>query len=215
MLFPAIQPDKTWHFPVSDTHTLYIEESGNPEGVPVVFLHGGPGGSCEPGHRRFFNPEEYRIILFDQRGCGKSKPHASLEENTTWDATTSSAKNAYNQAGISASDIDISEIHDAFTIVELVAYEDLGFAKPGESYKKIEAGYFELDGKLPVNTSGGLKAKGHPVSASGLAQIYELTKQLRNECRDRQVTNAKIGLAQNIGGAGGTITCNILKKVSG
>ena len=85
MLFPAIQPDKTWHFPVSETHTLYIEESGNPEGVPVVFLHGGPGGNCEPGHRRFFNPEEYRIILFDQRGCGKSKPHASLIENTTWD----------------------------------------------------------------------------------------------------------------------------------
>jgi proline iminopeptidase len=85
MLFPAIQPDKTWHFPVSETHTLYIEESGNPEGVPVIFLHGGPGGNCEPGHRRFFNPEEYRIILFDQRGCGKSKPHASLIENTTWD----------------------------------------------------------------------------------------------------------------------------------
>jgi proline iminopeptidase len=85
MLFPAIQPDKTWHFPVSGTHTLYIEESGNPEGVPVIFLHGGPGGNCEPGHRRFFNPEDYRIILFDQRGCGKSRPHASLDENTTWD----------------------------------------------------------------------------------------------------------------------------------
>ncbi len=85
MLFPAIQPDKTWRFPVSDLHTLYIEECGNPEGVPVVFLHGGPGGSSEPGHRRFFNPESYRIILFDQRGSGKSRPHASLEENTTWD----------------------------------------------------------------------------------------------------------------------------------
>jgi proline iminopeptidase len=85
MLFPAIQPYKTGRFPVSDIHTLYIEESGNPDGVPVVFLHGGPGGSCEPGHRRFFDPEEYRIILFDQRGCGKSKPHASLENNTTSD----------------------------------------------------------------------------------------------------------------------------------
>jgi len=85
MLFPAIQPYKTGRFPVSDIHTLYIEESGNPDGVPVVFLHGGPGGNCEPGHRRFFNPEEYRIILFDQRGCGKSKPHASLEDNTTAD----------------------------------------------------------------------------------------------------------------------------------
>ena len=85
MLFPAIQPGQTWRFPVSDLHTLYIEECGNPNGVPVVFLHGGPGGSCEPGHRRFFNPEAYRIILFDQRGAGKSRPHASLEENTTWD----------------------------------------------------------------------------------------------------------------------------------
>lgn len=85
MIFPAILPDKTWQFAVSDLHTLYLEESGNPDGVPVVFLHGGPGGSCEPGHRRFFDPEKYRIILFDQRGCGKSKPHASLEQNTTWD----------------------------------------------------------------------------------------------------------------------------------
>ena len=85
MLFPAIQPSRTWRLPVSDLHTLYIEESGNPKGTPVVFLHGGPGGSCEPGHRRFFNPEAYRIILFDQRGSGKSRPHASLEENSTWE----------------------------------------------------------------------------------------------------------------------------------
>ena len=85
MLFPAIQPGTTWRFPVSDEHTLYLEESGNPQGVPVVFLHGGPGGNSDPSHRRFFDPEKYRIILFDQRGCGKSKPHASLSNNTTWD----------------------------------------------------------------------------------------------------------------------------------
>lgn len=85
MLYPAIQPASTRRFAVSDLHTLYIEECGAPDGIPVVFLHGGPGGACEPGHRRFFNPEAYRIILFDQRGCGKSRPHASLEDNTTWD----------------------------------------------------------------------------------------------------------------------------------
>ena len=85
MLFPAIQPAKTWRFPVSELHTLYVEECGTSDGVPIVFLHGGPGGACEPGHRRFFDPEAYRIILFDQRGCGKSRPHASLEDNTTWD----------------------------------------------------------------------------------------------------------------------------------
>ena len=85
MLFPSILPGKTWRFPVSDTHQLYLEESGNPEGIPVLFLHGGPGGCCDPVHRRFFNPEKYRVILFDQRGAGKSRPHASLEDNTTWD----------------------------------------------------------------------------------------------------------------------------------
>jgi len=85
MLFPAIQPSNTWQFAVSGTHNLYLEECGNPDGVPVVFLHGGPGGNCEPGHRRFFDPERYRIILFDQRGAGKSRPHADLEQNSTND----------------------------------------------------------------------------------------------------------------------------------
>ena len=85
MLFPAIQPSRTFYLPVSSDHRLYIEECGNPTGVPVVFLHGGPGGSCEPVHRRYFDPERYRIFLFDQRGCGKSRPHASLLDNTTQD----------------------------------------------------------------------------------------------------------------------------------
>ncbi len=85
MLFPAIQPLQTFHLKVSDRHELYIEECGNPAGVPVIFLHGGPGGSSEPAHRRYFDPERYHIILFDQRGCGKSRPHASLENNTTQD----------------------------------------------------------------------------------------------------------------------------------
>ena len=85
MLFPAIIPEYSFHLKVSDVHELYVEECGNPQGVPVVFLHGGPGASCEPVHRRYFDPEHYRIILFDQRGCGKSKPHASLQDNTTQD----------------------------------------------------------------------------------------------------------------------------------
>jgi proline iminopeptidase len=83
MLFPAIQPDNHFYLQVSSVHELYVEQSGNMAGIPVVFLHGGPGASCEPVHRRFFDPEKYRIILFDQRGCGKSRPHASLQHNTT------------------------------------------------------------------------------------------------------------------------------------
>jgi proline iminopeptidase len=84
-LFPAIEPYRTAFLPVSARHKLYYEEVGNPRGVPVVFLHGGPGGWFLPDDRRFFDPAHYRVVLFDQRGCGRSTPHAELAENTTWD----------------------------------------------------------------------------------------------------------------------------------
>lgn len=83
-LFPPIEPYKTGHLDVGDGHNLYWELCGNPDGKPVVFLHGGPGAGISPDHRRQFNPEKYNILLFDQRGCGRSTPHASLEANTTW-----------------------------------------------------------------------------------------------------------------------------------
>jgi proline iminopeptidase len=82
-LYPHIEPYVNHTFEVEPPHKLHVEECGNPDGIPVVFLHGGPGSGCEPYHRRFFNPDKYRIILFDQRGCGRSKPHAELENNTT------------------------------------------------------------------------------------------------------------------------------------
>jgi proline iminopeptidase len=82
--YPAIKPYRSGFLRVSPLHELYYEESGNPQGKPVVFLHGGPGGGTDPKMRRFFNPKRYRIVLFDQRGCGKSLPSASLVDNTTW-----------------------------------------------------------------------------------------------------------------------------------
>lgn len=84
MLYPPIEPYATGYLPVSSLHTLWYEESGNPKGVPVVFLHGGPGGGTSPNMRRFFDPAHYRIVLFDQRGCGRSTPRTELAENTTW-----------------------------------------------------------------------------------------------------------------------------------
>ena len=84
-LYPPIEPYKEFNLKVSDLHTIYVEESGNLKGKPVIFLHGGPGGGIEPIYRRYFNPKKWRIIIFDQRGCGKSTPHAELRENTTWD----------------------------------------------------------------------------------------------------------------------------------
>lgn len=84
-LYPPIAPYNTFMLPVSGGHRLYVEECGNPDGLPVVFLHGGPGGGISETHRRLFDPAIYRIVLFDQRGCGRSEPFASLENNTTWD----------------------------------------------------------------------------------------------------------------------------------
>lgn len=83
-LYPEIRPYAQHQLAVDARHTLYVEEVGNPEGIPALFLHGGPGAGCEPYHRRFFDPDRYRLVLFDQRGCGRSQPHADLTDNTTW-----------------------------------------------------------------------------------------------------------------------------------
>lgn len=85
VVFPPIEPYRSDHLQVSDLHRIYFEECGNPNGKPALFVHGGPGGGVEPAHRQLFDPAAYRIILFDQRGCGRSTPHAELRENTTWD----------------------------------------------------------------------------------------------------------------------------------
>jgi proline iminopeptidase len=84
-LYPPIEPYRTESLPVSDIHEIHVEEAGRPDGIPAIFVHGGPGGGTSPKQRRFFDPEAYRIVLFDQRGCGRSTPHAELRENTTWD----------------------------------------------------------------------------------------------------------------------------------
>ncbi len=128
-------------------------------------------------------------------------------------ATKLAAQQAYKEAKIRPTDIQVAEVHDAFTSVELFSYEDLGFAEIGKGAELIRKGIVNLDGKLPVNPSGGLKAKGHPISPTGLAQIYEIVNQLRGKCGQRQIKPIpKIGLCHNIGGAGGSVTVHILRK---
>ncbi|MCK4335327.1 MAG: thiolase domain-containing protein [Candidatus Aenigmarchaeota archaeon] len=131
---------------------------------------------------------------------------------TTLDATVYAAKEAYRQARLSPKDIDFAEVHDCFTIAEICAYEDLGFTEKGKGGKLIEEGETEMGGKIPVNASGGLKAKGHPVGATGIAQIVEIVKQLKGEAEKRQVKNAELGLAHNVGGSGATATVHILSR---
>jgi acetyl-CoA C-acetyltransferase len=134
---------------------------------------------------------------------------------STWEATVLAAKDAYNEAGVTHEDIDFVEVHDAFTPVELLSYEDLGFAKKGQGPKLIRDGTTKINGSLPVNTSGGLKAKGHPVSATGVSQIYEIVRQMRGRCDKRQLDRTRTGLAHNVGGAGSTVTVHILKNLGG
>ena len=136
------------------------------------------------------------------------------EDITHFKATRLAAEKAFQEAKIKPEDIDVAEVHDAFTSVELFSYEDLGFAPIGKGAELIRKGIVNLDGKLPINPSGGLKAKGHPISVTGLAQVYEIVNQLRGKCGERQVKNPKIGLCHNIGGAGGSATVHIFRKAS-
>ena len=142
-------------------------------------------------------------------------PAFESDDMTTWEGTVLAAKDAYSQSGLTPKDIDFVEVHDAFTPVELMAYEDLGFAGKGEGKKLIKKGITKSNGKLPVNTSGGLKAKGHPVSATGISQIYEIVKQMRGQADKRQLDKTKVALSHNVGGVGSTVTVHILKHIGG
>jgi len=125
--------------------------------------------------------------------------HQHKRDMTTFPATIRAAKQALGMAGLTPADVDVAEVHDCFTGVELISYEDLGFAERFGAYKLIEAGATSVGGSLPVNPSGGLKAKGHPPGATGVAQCVELFEQLRGQAAN-QVDGARIGLAHNIGG---------------
>jgi acetyl-CoA C-acetyltransferase len=132
---------------------------------------------------------------------------------TTIRAAGKAAERAYAMAGKKPEEIDFAEVHDCFTIAEIVISEALGFFEPGQGGPAAEAGLTALDGRMPINVSGGLKSKGHPVGATGVAQIVEITEQLRGECGDRQVKNARVGLAQNMGGSGGSSVVHILEVI--
>jgi acetyl-CoA C-acetyltransferase len=131
---------------------------------------------------------------------------------TTLDATVHAARSAFRQADIEPRQVDVAEVHDCFTIAEILAMEDLGFVEKGFGGRAIEEGITSLRGELPINTSGGLKACGHPVGATGIKQAHEICLQLRGEAGKRQVDEAEIGLIHNVGGSGGTAIVHILTR---
>ena len=128
-------------------------------------------------------------------------------------STALAARRAFEQAGLGPGDVDLAEVHDCFTIAEILATEDLGFFEKGRGGPAVLEGATSLGGSIPVNVSGGLKSKGHPVGATGVAQICDLVEQIRCEAGERQVPRHSVGLAQNLGGSGATCVVSILGSI--
>jgi len=127
-------------------------------------------------------------------------------------AVKSASAQAFKMAGKKPQDVDVAELHDAFTILEIVESEEVGFFKKGEGHLALEKGYTSLKGKLPINPSGGLKAKGHPVGATGVGQAHEIVLQLRGEAEKRQIKNARTGFTCNFGGFGNNVVCLMFER---
>lgn len=167
---------------------------------------------CKPELAHKYTEQPIHII-----GSGQASDTIGLYERktlTSLQSAKTAAKTAYEMAAVKPSDIDVAEVHDCFSYVELMDYEDLGFCPVGKSGQLIDSGETYLGGRLPVNTSGGLKAKGHPVGATGTAQAYEVYLQLTGQADRRQVKDAKIGLTHNVGGSGATATVHIYRSDS-
>jgi acetyl-CoA C-acetyltransferase len=172
------------------------------------------GASCivltSPKVARKFTDTPVDII-----GSGQAQDTLGLFERddfSTMKVTRLAAEKAYKMANLRPKDIHVAELHDCFTIAEIIAYEDLGFCGKGEGGTFIDEGVTYIGGKIPTNTSGGLKAKGHPVGATGIAQACEIYLQLTNQAGKRQVAGAEIGLTENVGGSASTGVVHIYKR---
>jgi len=149
-------------------------------------------------------------------GIAQASDYLALDQKadiTTFTAVKAASRKAYKMAGVDPADIEFGELHDCFTIAEIIALEDLGFVPRGQGGPCSAAGYTALRGAKPMNTSGGLKSKGHPVGATGVAQICDLVQQIRGEAGDRQVARHSLGLAENLGGSGASCVVTILGEI--
>lgn len=160
--------------------------------------------------------KKYRQDYVLVKGLGLTSGAFQAQLQNTYDFThfeenVTGGKRAYDEAGVKnpREEIDMAVVHDCFSITELLIYEDLGFSPKGKAKEDIDAGFFTLEGGLPVNTDGGLKCFGHPVGASGLRMIYEVYKQLQGKAGPRQVKDVKLGLTHNLGGIPGQFTCAV------
>lgn len=148
-------------------------------------------------------------------GIGQATDTHSVHERpdpTELTAVRLAAEQAYKMAGVGPKDVSVAELHDAFTILEIAESEEVGFFPKGQGHKALERGETEIGGRIPINPSGGLKAKGHPVGATGLGQAHEIVLQLRGQAEKRQVRDARVGLTCNFGGFGNNVVCLVFRK---
>src|SRR5450755_2217663 len=186
--------------PIADPLTVY-DCSLVSDGAAAVLL-----APLERAHE--FTSKAVKVL-----GISQTSDNVALDEKadiTTFRAVQTSAEKAYKMAGVKPADIQFAEVHDCFTIAEIMAIEDLGFVPKGEGGPYTLAGGTCIQGERPVNTSGGLKAKGHPVGATGVGQICDVAQQIRGEAGERQLQRNSLGLAQNLGGSGATSVITIL-----
>ncbi|PKG31986.1 thiolase C-terminal domain-containing protein, partial [Methanoregula sp.] len=153
------------------------------------------------------------ITVLETAQASESVALHARRDISTLDATEAAGQRAFKMAKLTHKDINMVEVHDCFSIAEICAIEDLGFCKKGTAGKFTADGETALGGKIPVNTSGGLKSCGHPVGATGIKQVCEIVQQLRGEAGKRQVDKAKVGMTHNVGGTGATVAVHILGRV--
>lgn len=190
--------------PVADPLTVY-DCSLISDGAAAVLL-------APLDRAREFTDKPVRVL-----GIAQTSDHVALDKKadiTTFAAVRRAGEKACRMAGVTAKEIEFAELHDCFTIAEIIAGEDLGFCPKGEGGPYVQSGATCLSGERPINTSGGLKSKGHPVGATGVAQICDLVLQIRGEAGARQVRRHSLGLAQNLGGSGATCVVTILGAVA-
>ena len=167
---------------------------------------------CSPAVAREYSDDPVNLV-----GIGHDTEAVELygrESLTTMPAVVKAARKAYDISGLKPEDMDMAEVHDCFTIAELIEVEDLGFAEKGKGKCFVDDGEGEIGGRIPINASGGLKAKGHPVGATGVSQAVETVRQLQGRADGAQIQGARTGLCCNVGGSGATAIVSIFSRWS-
>jgi len=208
------------HNPFARFHDIIDEEDykKSPMITPPINLHdaspmgdGAAAAVLVPADRLGRNG--HKIIVACSASATDTITLQSRRDPLWLSAANSSAQKAYRQAGVTPEEVDFFELHDAFTIMSALSLEACGFAERGKAPRLAQEGQIKIGGRIPITTRGGLKARGHPVGATGIYQIVEAVQQLRGECGETQVDGAKVGMTQNIGGSGSNITTHILKRL--